>query len=262
MLGLKRLKVITAAVIVVLNITSPSQALGSGKTYDMSRFLNEPYPFASTTVAKVQPIPIKSSRRNQNSPVVIKTAAPKVKNDKLLGRSASLKSNTVQDRWLSEIRIGALKHAVSLIGNTTKETGMDANVELLFEKPRWLEFLWSPRPMTGVSANASSTSTDIAYTGLTWEWTPLSNLILDFSFGFAIHNGKLKYDAAQAFPEDSGRHREFGCRWLFRETLEAGWLFANRHATTVMWSHYSHGGLCDDKNEGLDNVGIRYGYRF
>ena len=139
---------------------------------------------------------------------------------------------------------------------------MDANVELLFETPRWLEFLWSPRPMTGVSANASSTNTDIAYTGLTWEWTPWSNLILDFSFGFAIHNGKLKYDAAQAFPEDAGRHREFGCRWLFRETLEAGWRFANRHAATVMWSHYSHGGLCDDKNEGLDNVGIRYGYRF
>ena len=262
MIRRNRSGIIAVSIIFLLPVASPSPALSNSKTYDMSRFLSEPYPFAVSRNVEKHSNSTQSSQRRQKSLSSSETFKPTIGQYKPSSVAKNHRPKVFADGWLSEIRAGALKHAVSLVGNTAKETGIDGNIELLFQTPSWLKFLWSPRPMTGVSANSSSTNTDLAYTGLTWEWNPWADLILDFSFGFAIHNGKLKYDATEVFPEDAGRHREFGCRWLFRETLEAGWLFANRHLASLMWSHYSHGGLCDDKNEGLDNIGIRYGYRF
>ena len=247
------------AFLIVLHAVSPTLAQNIKKTYDMSRFLNEPHPFSVSKGVVGINSPAKSAKERSNPDTLFKRATSAYKTTTVKKALAPIQPSKI---WLSEIRVGVLKHAVALVGNTPKETGLDGNLEVLFNSPEWLNFLWRPRPMMGVSANSSSTNTDIVYSGLTWEWNPWSKLLLDLSFGLAIHNGKLKYNAGTVFPEDAGRHREFGCRWLFRESFEGGWLFEDRHALTLMWSHYSHGGLCDDKNEGLDNVGIRYGYRF
>ncbi len=119
-----------------------------------------------------------------------------------------------------------------------------------------MKYILSPRPHVGLSANVTE-DTDQIYTGLTWEWNPFSKFIIDFSFGFSLHNGHLHNDAG-----DEGRFREFGCRVLFRESLELGYRFYDRHLVSVMWDHISHGGICDDENEGMDNLGMRYGYMF
>ena len=247
-------------------VSPPVHAQGIGTTYDMSRFLGEPHPFATGIGGSWKPISasqLATAFRRLNP-----AQAPTPQAQYRASSQTNAKSSQLahpgehDDGWLSEVRVGILKHAASLVGNTTKETGIDGNIEILFEAPSFLELLSSPRPTIGITANASSTNTDIAYGGLTWEWNPWSNLLLDFSLGMAVHNGELKFDPSVAFPANAGRHREFGCRWLFRESFEAGWLFAKRHAATIMWSHYSHGGICDDKNEGLDNLGFRYGYRF
>tara|TARA_B100000700_G_scaffold216683_1_gene238254 strand:+ start:572 stop:1351 length:780 start_codon:yes stop_codon:yes gene_type:complete len=259
MTGIKCWIVGAIVFLIVLHAVSPTLAQNIRKTYDMSRFLNEPHPFSVNRVPVGLNSHEKSAKDKQSPAAPIKSATS---GSRLPTITKSLAPIQPSNGWLSEIRVGLLKHAVALVGNTPKETGLDGNIEVLFDSPNWLNFLWAPRPMMGVSANSSSTNTDIVYSGLTWEWNPWSALLLDFSFGFAMHNGKLKYDSGAVFPEDAGRHREFGCRWLFRESFEGGWLFEDRHALTLMWSHYSHGGLCDDKNEGLDNVGIRYGYRF
>ncbi len=243
-------------------------AQGIGTTYDMSRFLSEPHPFATGINVRRQGLSTTPATPALRSPLPAQASTPRIQPTSRASLEPTAKSSRriepsgFEGGWLSEVRVGVLKHAVSLVGNTTKETGIDGNLEILFEAPSFLGLLWSPRPTIGLTANSSATNTDIAYGGLTWEWAPWSNLILDFSLGMAVHNGELKFDPSVAFPANAGRHREFGCRWLFRESFEAGWLFAKRHAATIMWSHYSHGGLCDDKNEGLDNIGVRYGYRF
>lgn len=245
----------------------PAQAQSVSTVYDMSRMLNEPHPFAAqmgsqwrplapTAVPFATPVAAPGSARPSVRPAATRQSAP------AQPQSSPMEDVSAPYQWFSEIRVGALKHAVSMIGNTTKETGIDANLEVLFGSPGWLDWAWSPRPHLGASFNTSSTNTDIVYSGLTWEWKPWKELFIDFSFGFAVHNGKLAYDAAVAFPQNANRHREFGCRALFRESLEAGWIFAKRHAVSLMWAHYSHGGLCADQNEGLDNAGVRYGYRF
>tara|TARA_Y100001960_G_C14766853_1_gene877497 strand:- start:2578 stop:3060 length:483 start_codon:yes stop_codon:yes gene_type:complete len=160
------------------------------------------------------------------------------------------------------MRVGILKHAVSVIGNTTKETGLDGNLEFLWNSPDWLKFLWTPQPHLGFSFNGSSNNTDVAYTGLSWEKIIWRSAFLNFSFGLALHNGKLSYNPDVPFPSDYNRHREFGCRVVFRESFEAGWKLPKEQSLSIMWSHYSHAGLCGDQNEGLDNLGVRYGYRF
>ena len=249
-------------------VSATVHAQGIGTTYDMSRFLSEPHPFATGINVRGQGLSSTRAAPALRSPLPAQAPTPRNQSTSRASVEPTAKSSRRTEPsgfgggWLSEVRVGVLKHAVSLIGNTTKETGIDGNLEVLFEAPSFLGLLWSPRPTIGLTANSSATNTDIAYGALTWEWAPWSNLILDFSLGMAVHNGELKFDPSVAFPANAGRHREFGCRWLFRESFEAGWLFAKRHAATIMWSHYSHGGLCDDKNEGLDNIGVRYGYRF
>jgi len=161
--------------------------------------------------------------------------------------------------WLSEIRLGVLKHSAAISTNTPKEKGVDGNIEVLFTSPDWLGWMWSPRPHIGASFNASSDDTDQVYSGLTWEWNPLGDFFIDASLGFSAHNGRLHVDGAD---EDSGRRREFGCKVLFRESVELGYRIMKRHSVSLIWDHISHGGLCDDENEGMDNAGVRYGYRY
>ena len=65
--------------------------------------------------------------------------------------------------------------------------------------------------------------TDQVYAGLTWEWEPGASAFLDFSFGFSVHNGTLSNDNGSMGAVahlDETRSREFGCRVLFRESLE------------------------------------------
>ncbi len=159
---------------------------------------------------------------------------------------------------LSELRLGALKHAVSP-GHRAKEHGMDGNVEALFHSPDWLAWAWSPRPHLGIVANGSKRATDFLYGGLTWEWMFWDALFVDLGLGLSVHDGMI--DNSKITGKDRRDRREFGCRPLFRESLEFGYRFLERHSVSLMWEHHSHGSLCSEENEGIDNAGIRYGYR-
>jgi lipid A 3-O-deacylase len=151
-----------------------------------------------------------------------------------------------------------LKHAVAF-GHTAKESGVDANVEALFASPRWLDWAFSPKPHLGLTANASTTDTDFLYAGLTWEWAPVRWFFLDLSLDLSVHDGML--DNSMIEGKARFDRREFGCRALFRESLEIGTRFQERHSLSLMWAHYSHASLCSEENEGIDNAGLRYGYR-
>ena len=127
-----------------------------------------------------------------------------------------------------------------------------ATLEFLFNSPEFLAFAWSPRPHIGFSVNSDG-DTSQAYIGLSWEWTVWKGLFVGFSLGGAIHDGKLRTNRTD--------RNELGCRILFRESLELGYRFWERHSISAMLDHISNANLCD-KNEGLDNFGIRYGYLF
>lgn len=153
---------------------------------------------------------------------------------------------------LSEIRVGALRHDASIFTTRQEEAVIDANLEILFTSPRFMRYVWSPRPHLGVTANFAG-ETSQAYLGLTWDVDLLDGLFAELGLGASVHNGEL----------DSGdpAKKNLGCRWLFRESVSLGYRISEHHNISMMLDHLSNGELCDP-NKGLDALGIRWGYRF
>lgn len=154
---------------------------------------------------------------------------------------------------LSEARFGLLWHDPGVFGSN-REVGADINAEILFVSPRFLEIVWSPRPHLGMSVNTAGATSQL-YGGLTWGWTFWDPFFLEGSFGFSVHNGKLNV------PEHVRDRKSLGCRVLFRESVSLGVYLGKHHSLSAMLDHISNARLCN-RNDGLDTVGVRYGYRF
>ncbi len=152
---------------------------------------------------------------------------------------------------MSELRLGLLDHDIGFLGHG-KEGGIDVNAELLFESPSFLEAVWAPRPHVGLSVNTTGDTSQL-YAGLTWTWEPVNRLFVDVSLGGAVHNGELS--------DSSGERKELGSRVLFRESLSLGYRLDDRNSLSIYFDHESNASLADN-NEGLNNLGVRWGYRF
>ncbi len=150
-----------------------------------------------------------------------------------------------------ELRLGVLAHDVGVFGGE-HEAGADVDAEVLFESPRVLAPIWSPRPHLGISVNSAG-DTSQAYAGLTWTWDFGGRLFAAFSLGGAVHDGKL------------GTARQdrvsLGSRVLFRESLSVGVWVTERQNLTLVLAHISNANLAEH-NEGMDQFGLRWGYRF
>ena len=153
--------------------------------------------------------------------------------------------------FLSEVRIGAMDHDAGVFGNS-KEDGVDVNAELLFVSPDFLEVVFSPRPHIGVTPSTEG-GTSHVYAGLAWDWTFWDPFFVEATLAIAVHDGE---NSSQALDEKS-----LGCRALFRESASIGARFLEHHSVSVTLAHISNANLCDN-NEGLDNLGARYGYKF
>lgn len=181
--------------------------------------------------------------------------------------------------WLSEVRLGTILHDpknLPLLGKSGTEAsdyekGLDLNAELLFPSPDNSLFrtLFSPRPHLGGMVNTRS-KTNHAYAGLTWEYAHSTGLFIDGSFGFAVHDGKLKTPKDGDGGACSGGAPRFYCvdgwetlgsRVLFREAVSLGYRFTPQHNVSFTVSHISNGGIFDQANGGMNFVGLRYGYR-
>lgn len=246
----------------------PWQAQAGTTVYDMSSLLYERHPFESQAPLKpVVAAPIPSSQIYAPARIpqaatpnraIFRSAAQSTAFERVPPQTSQSLSIAAlppvqEGLWgvISEIRVGALSHGIGPFASD-EESGIDGNIEFLFNSPDFLEMVWSPRPHIGFSVNSDG-DTSQAYLGLSWEWTIWKNLFVGFSLGGSIHDGKLKTNRTD--------RNELGCRILFRESLELGYRFLGRHSISAMLDHISNANLCD-KNEGLDNFGIRYGYLF
>lgn len=157
-----------------------------------------------------------------------------------------------EDSIVDEVRLGVLNHELSLFRDETDEDGADINGEVLFTSPDWLEWAGSPRPHLGATIATHEDSTSIIYTGLAWDWNFWGPLFVEGAFGAALHDGETG---------SSKQQNELGCAWAFHESASLGYNLTDNHRLMLTLEHISNASLCDD-NEGLTNVGIRYGYRF
>ncbi len=228
-----------------------AQAGTTGAIYNMQRLLSQPHPFARPYApaapgpgvlprampAPGQPVVDRAPEAPAPPPAPAQAARP----DPLLGI----------ENVFSEVRLGALWHDQGPF-SSNKESGFDSNVEVLFVSPDVLGAIGSPRPHVGLSVNSAG-DTSQAYLGLSWEWEFWEGTFAGFSLGGAVHDGKKRTEELD--------RKELGCRVLFHESIDVGYRFDRHHGVMLHLEHSSNSKLCST-NEGLENFGIRYGYRF
>jgi lipid A 3-O-deacylase len=153
---------------------------------------------------------------------------------------------------LYAIRSGVFIHDIDILGSS-KENGFDLNVELLFQSPEWLECIWAPHPHIGVAIHSQGETNQI-YSGLTWEKLFKNNYFMNIGLGLSLHDGN------QVCSDDC-HEKELGCALLFREAIEAGYQISEHHTLSIIFFHISNARLCRE-NDGMNHLGVRYGYSF
>ena len=155
---------------------------------------------------------------------------------------------------VSEVWFGVAHHDTGVFGSKKENSDVDLTAGVRFTPLHGALFdaIGSPRPHVGVTFNTSD-DTSSFYTGLTFEWRFWQRLFFSLDLGGAIHDGELGMADLDK--------KELGCRLLFREAAQLGFLADEHHALSLRLEHISNASLCSE-NEGLDTVGVIYGYRF
>jgi len=154
---------------------------------------------------------------------------------------------------IREIRCGVAVHDVDgLWSGSSKEKGPDVHVEAIFDRPLFRLFSAGAYPDVGASVNTHGDTSKI-FGGLLLQWEPSGPFFFSTGLGLALHNGKR--DTA------SPDRKSLGSRVLFRVPVEIGYAITRRHRIMMLFDHVSNADLAHP-NEGMDTLGIVYGYRF
>lgn len=167
--------------------------------------------------------------------------------------AAPLPAPTQAQGLFSEIKVGLLAHDVPDLwsGFQLETDAPDINLEVIFA--RYVPFLGGRiHPALGASINTGG-GTSHAYLDARWQIEGPSGLFFAVGLGAAIHNGET--DASE--PD----MKALGSRVLFHIPAEIGIRLDGHSSLSVYFEHTSNAGT-QDANEGLDRLGVRYGYRF
>jgi hypothetical protein len=165
-------------------------------------------------------------------------------------RYSQAAANTV---WIHEIRFGFLDHDTKYLwSGFSRESGHDINAELIFS-PSYALWHGHIRPNLGVSLNDSGDTSKV-YAGGVWQYLWRNGFIFDLGAGLALHDGDIA-------STDAPDKKQLGSRVLFHFALEFGYALSVHNRFFVMFDHISNGYMTEP-SEGLDTIGIRYGYLF
>jgi lipid A 3-O-deacylase len=240
---------VAGVALILVSVVAPVHAGTSGAIYDMRQMLNQTHPFARPYIPPPQAAPAPRTSPVAAPLPAAPAATPARRRTPL--QEADPGWTGEFEEFFSEIRIGALWHDQGPFSRN-KEDGVDINAEILFTSPDILDIIWSPRPHFGLSYNSSGDTSQI-YIGLTYEWDFWEDWFAGFSIGGAVHDGKKRTDELD--------RKELGCRILFRESITFGYRITKNHSVMAFLDHISNAKLCST-NEGLESLGVRYGYRF
>jgi lipid A 3-O-deacylase len=157
------------------------------------------------------------------------------------------------DGVISELRIGGVVHDVPGLwsGFSYERRTIDVNIEALLSTS--LPVLGGAvRPALGATINTRGDTSHL-YADARWQIELPAGFFLGLGAGAAIHDGHLG--------PDSQYRKALGSRVLFHFPAEFGYRLDAHHSLSVYFEHTSNANLAD-LNEGLDRLGVRYGYRF
>ena len=160
---------------------------------------------------------------------------------------------------VDEVRFGVLGQSWGGPGSDKQQTA-SFNLEALFHSPEFLSAIGSPRPAIGAIIAADFDATHQFYTSLEWEIPITRKFFFSPNTGITIHTGETKFDPIA----DAARAADtvfLGCRVLFRVGADLGYRVNDRVTVAFHVNHISNASICTP-NEGLDNAGIRVGYKF
>lgn len=157
------------------------------------------------------------------------------------------------DGLVSELRLGVLAHDVPDLwsGFSLEPADVAINAEAVLS-PAFAFLGGTIRPAIGGSIAAGS-GTSNAYIDARWQIEGPSGLFFGVGLGAAVHNGHLGIDD----PE----RKALGSRVLFHIPVEVGLRIDARNSISAYFEHMSNA-YTASHNEGLDRIGVRYGYRF
>lgn len=157
--------------------------------------------------------------------------------------------------WLHEVKIGVLGHDVPDLwsGFRVENDAVAINLEASLSPS--LPFFWGKiRPAIGGSI-ATQGGTSDAYIDARWEIETPSRIFFGLGLGAAIHDGAIELKSADQ------TEKALGSRVLFHIPAEIGYRLDDHNSLSVYFEHMSNANTAD-YNEGLDRLGVRYGYRF
>jgi lipid A 3-O-deacylase len=171
----------------------------------------------------------------------------------MLFANASARAQDHVQNMLYGLRVGVLAHDVNNVWSRSRsEGGFDMNAEVVFNRPSVSVLSGRILPNIGASVN-NQKDTSKVYAGVLWEFLFGSGFFANTGVGLAVHDGDIG-----SMSENS---KQLGSRFLFRVPFEFGISLGDRHRLSIMFDHISNGYLATP-NEGLDTIGLRYGFQF
>jgi lipid A 3-O-deacylase len=158
--------------------------------------------------------------------------------------------------FVRELRLGLLVHDMPGLWSYYRyEQGLAINGEAILA-PALTMFGGHWRPAIGASVALGQDGrrgTSKAYLDARWTYEWSNGAFVGLGLGAAVHDGVLG-------PTDPYR-KALGSRVLFHIPLELGIRVGDHHTVSVYFDHMSNA-YTRSSNEGLDTLGVRYGYRF
>lgn len=168
---------------------------------------------------------------------------------------------------VDEVHLGVVAHNICVTNckNADKEDGPNIDVQVSFDSPQFLRWAASPQPYLMASINTAG-ATSFAAAGLEWRWQFAERWALEPGIGYTIHNGETNNPYANGTPEAAAfaqQHVLLGSRDLFRTSLGLTYDPDGPWEIGFIYEHLSHGQILGHgRNQGLDEAGVRIGYRF
>jgi lipid A 3-O-deacylase len=168
---------------------------------------------------------------------------------------------------VDEVHVGVMAHNICVTNckNADKEDGPNVEFQISFDSPGFLHWAGSPQPYVMASVNTAG-NTSFGGVGLEWRWNFADRWALEPGVGIVVHDGEVNNPYANGTPEAADfaeDHVLLGSETLFRTSLALTHDFEGPWEMQILFEHLSHGQiLASGRNQGLDEIGIRFGYQF
>jgi lipid A 3-O-deacylase len=168
---------------------------------------------------------------------------------------------------VDEVHVGVMAHNICVTDckNANKEDGPNVEFQMSFDSPSFLHWAGAPQPYLMGSVNAAG-ETSFGGVGLEWRWDFADGWALEPGFGYVVHDGETTNPYPNGSPEAEAfadEHVLLGSEDLFRTSIGLTRDLAGPWEAQLFFEHLSHGQILGDgRNQGLDQIGVRLGYRF